>query len=270
MHCGRNSSFQLLFFFARQWRWRKALRRQQLRIRQPILLGAEANLAGNRPASKNLWRKKFGQSGGTPVRRLRASAPALPSHPSKSGSRCRRSAKRPYRSGRLWSPPISERLSWRASRRAAEIIRVKGARTKDSEAAALRPRVTDHDRTALPMESRALEPAMLRSRTNPLRRIDGYAGAFSAHSRTLKSRTAVSGRVRFAGYERWRTSAAMPRASLADGRRGGNWSAPTGGRCSTVPITGASSMPSAYAIEAKRCWLHIRSIMRCCRPLSTA
>src|SRR5665811_1326726 len=45
---------------------------------------------------------------------------------------------------------------------------------------------------------------------------------------------------------------------------------PVGGRCSTVPITGASSMPSAYAIEAKRCSLHMRSIRRCCRPLSTA
>jgi hypothetical protein len=47
-------------------------------------------------------------------------------------------------------------------------------------------------------------------------------------------------------YERWRASAArLLEASLAAGRRGGKWSAAIGGRCSTVPITGASSIPSA-------------------------
>jgi hypothetical protein len=47
-------------------------------------------------------------------------------------------------------------------------------------------------------------------------------------------------------YDRWRASAASPPGvSLATGRRGGNESGPILGRLSTVPITGASSIPSA-------------------------
>jgi len=47
-------------------------------------------------------------------------------------------------------------------------------------------------------------------------------------------------------YERCRTSAARPlEVSLTTGRRGENESGPVLGRFSTVPMTGASSMPSA-------------------------
>ena len=73
-----------------------------------------------------------------------------------------------------------------------------------------------------------------------------------------------------ASYERCRASAVRLFESLVTACREDDWSVPTGGRRSTVPITGASSMPSAYAIEAKRCSRHMRSIIRCCRRLSTA
>jgi hypothetical protein len=46
-------------------------------------------------------------------------------------------------------------------------------------------------------------------------------------------------------YERWRTSAAKRPESLVTARWADNCSAAMDGRCSTVPITGASSMPSA-------------------------
>ena len=49
-------------------------------------------------------------------------------------------------------------------------------------------------------------------------------------------------------YDRWRASAANPlELSLTTGRRGGSESGPIFGlgRLSTVPITGASSIPSA-------------------------
>jgi hypothetical protein len=67
------------------------------------------------------------------------------------------------------------------------------------------------------------------------------------------------------GYGCCCASAGIPREpSLVTGRRGGNGAAPIAGRRSTVPITGASSMPSPeYAIDSKACSEQSWSTMRC-------
>ncbi len=64
-------------------------------------------------------------------------------------------------------------------------------------------------------------------------------------------------------HDRCRTSAARPPLSLITGRRGGNGAEPAGLRRSIVPITGASSMPSEYAMETNLCSEHKRSTRRC-------
>jgi len=146
---------------------------QRLQPRPRSLLTAEANLAGSRPALRSLWRNRFSPWGAMPVRRLRASAPVPRSRRNRSGNRCGRSANRPCRNGKPWSPPISRKPSGRASRQEGEIVRVDATRTKDLVASVARCRAMDRDRAILPMEHPATEPAVLRRQTSPRRRIDG-------------------------------------------------------------------------------------------------
>jgi len=73
----------------------------------------------------------------------------------------------------------------------------------------------------------------------------GRASKLTVEVRLLRSLSrAATGTAQH--YERCRASAAKPREpSLTTGRRGGNKSGPIPERFSTVPITGASSRPSA-------------------------
>jgi len=98
-------------------------------------------------------------------------------------------------------------------------------------------------------------PEMLQSESLFLKRAAGTALRCGKSDRS-RFRDYDEGRVKFrAGfpdanenvfYDRWRASAASPPGvSLVTGRCGGNESGPILGRLSTVPITGASSIPSA-------------------------